>query len=135
MTYPTSDLDGITHEQVRLLRSAGIRTTVKLLDAACTVPKRKSLAAKTGIPEQQLLSWANNADRMRIKGIGQDCSKALQAIGVRTVRSLKYRNPKHLAEAIRSLNGRQKLMRQPPTEKAIKRWIEAARKLDQKIKY
>ena len=135
MTYPISDLDGITQDQIKLLKSAGIRTTAKLLDAACTLKKRKLLATTTDIPEQQWLCWANNADRMRIKGIGYDNSRLLQAIGVKTVRALKYRNPGHIAKAMRELNGKRKLVRLLPTENAIKRWIEAAKKLDPKIKY
>jgi len=135
MTYPVSDLDGISLEQIKLLKSVGIRTTEKLLDSACTVHKRKVLATKTDIAEQQLLCWANNADRLRIKGIGYDNARLLQAIGVVTVRELKYRNPAHLARAMRDLNGKRKLVRLLPTENAIRRWIEAAKKLDQKIKY
>jgi predicted RecB family nuclease len=135
MTYPTSTLDGITQDQIKLLRSVGIRTTEKLLDRACTVKKRRLLAADTGIPEQQLLCWANNADRMRIKGIGHDHAKLLQAIGVVTVRELRYRNPQHLAKSMHELNSKRKFVRLLPTEKAIKRWVEAAKKLDQKIKY
>jgi predicted RecB family nuclease len=135
MTYPTRHLNGITPDDIKLLRSVGIRTTERLLDAACTVPKRKALAAKTGVSEQQWLCWANNADRLRIKGIGQDNATLLQAAGVVTVRDLRSRNPRHLAQRMHELNGKRKLVRLPPTENAIKRWIEAAKKLDQKIKY
>ena len=39
------------------------------------------------------------------------------------------------AERMKALNGKRKLVRLLPTEAAIKRWIEAAKKLDQKIKY
>ncbi|MPZ56953.1 MAG: DUF4332 domain-containing protein [Rhizobiales bacterium] len=135
MNYPITDLDGMSPECARLLKSVGIRTTDRLLDAACTAKKRRLLAAKIAIPEQQWLCWANNADRMRIKGIGQDNAKLLQAVGIVTVRELKYRNPAHIAKAMRELNGKRKLVRLLPTENAIKRWVEAARKLDQKIKY
>jgi predicted RecB family nuclease len=137
MTYPICDIDGITPHQIELLKSVGIRTTEKLLDEACTAKKRKLLAAQTKLPEQQLLAWANNADRMRIKGIGQDIAKLLDEVGVVTVRELKYRNPAHLAQAMREANSKRKLnrLRLPPTEKAVERWIEAAKKLDQKIKY
>ena len=135
MTYPISDLDSITQDHIRLLKSIGIRTTEKLLEAACTAKKRKLLAGKTKVPEQQWLSWANNADRMRIKGVGHDNSKLLQAIGVVTVRELKYRNPRHIAEAMREINNKRKLVRLLPTENAIRRWITAAGKLEPKIRY
>jgi len=135
MTYPIADIDGMTPDQIKLLKSVGIRTTEKLLNAACTVKKRNALTAKTGVSAQQWLSWANNADRMRVKGIGQDNAKLLQEVGVVTVRALKYRNPGHLAKAMREANGKHKLVRLLPTENAIKRWIEAAKKLDQRIEY
>jgi predicted RecB family nuclease len=135
MNYPTTDLDGITLEQVKLLKSAGIRTTEKLLEAASSLRGRKQLSAKTGIPEQLLLRWANMADRMRIKGIGEDHARLLEAIGVVTVRELRYRNPAHLAKAMRELNGKHRLVRLLPTENAIRRWVEAAGRLEQKITY
>jgi predicted RecB family nuclease len=135
MPYPTSDLDGITQEQIKLLKSVGIRTTERLLDAARTMRSRKNLSAKTGISEKTLLRWANMSDRMRIKGIGEDHARLLEAVGVVTVRELKYRNPARIAQAMRELNGKRKLVRLLPTETAIKRWITAAGKLDQKITY
>jgi hypothetical protein len=135
MTYPTSELGGITPDQIKLLKKEGIRSTGKLLDAACTAKLRKLLAARTGVAEQQWLAWANNADRMRIKGIGQDNAMLLEAVGVVTVRELKYRNPAHIAKAMRELNGKRKLVRLLPTENAIKRWVEEAKTLDPKIKY
>jgi predicted RecB family nuclease len=135
MTYPISDLDGITQDQLRVLKSGGIRTTERLLDAARSLRGRKQLSEKTGIPEKLLLRWANMADRMRIKGIGEDHARLLEAIGVVTVRELRYRNPAHIAKAMRELNGKRKLVRLLPTENAIRRWVEAAGKLDQKITY
>ena len=135
MTYPISELDGITQDQVKSLKSLGIRTTEKLLEAARSLRGRKQLSAKTGIPEKLLLRCANMADRMRIKGIGEDHARLLEAIGVVTVRELKYRNPAHIAKAMREFNNKRKLVRLLPTETAIKRWIAAAGKLDPKISY
>jgi hypothetical protein len=135
MTYPISDLDGITLENIKGLKSVGIWTTERLLDEACSLRGRKQLSTKTGIPENVLLRWANMADRMRIKGIGGDHARLLEAIGVVTVRELKYRNPAHIAKAMRDLNGKRKLVTLLPTENKIKRWIAAAKELDPKIKY
>jgi predicted RecB family nuclease len=135
MTYSISVLEGITEDQIRLLKANGIKTMERLLDAAATAKKRKRLAARTNIPEYRWLAWANTADRLRIKGVGLDSAKLLQGIGVKTVRSLRYRNPKHLAEAMKVLNGKNKLVRLLPTEAAIGRWIEEAKKLDPKIEY
>jgi hypothetical protein len=71
MTYPISEIDGLPSFAASKLKSLGIRTTDKLLEAARTVKGRKALAAKTGISEQQLLEWANVSDYMRIPGMGK----------------------------------------------------------------
>jgi predicted RecB family nuclease len=135
MPYPTSDLDGITQDQIEALKSEGIRTTEKLLEAARSLRLRKHLSDKTGIPEKTLLRWANMADRMRIKGIGGDHARLLEGIGVVTVRELKYRNPAHIAKAMRACNDKRKLVRLLPSQNKIKNWVVAAGKLDQKITY
>jgi len=100
MSCPIADLDCIDPDVVDRLKSVGIRTSDKLLDAAKSLRGRKTLAEKTGIDEKSLLSLANKIDRMRVKGIGQDYAKLLQIAGVDTIRELKYRNPKRLAEAM-----------------------------------
>lgn len=135
MSYPIADLDGMSPDVARLLKAAKIRTTGRLLEAARSLRGRKALATKTGLTEKQLLRWANMADRMRIKGIGEDNAKLLEAAGVVTVRELKYRNPAKLAQSMSDANARRKLVRILPTEGAVKRWIEAAGKLDPKISY
>lgn len=135
MSYPIAGLDGITPEFAKLLKGEKIRTTVGLLEAAGQLRGRQQLACKTGLSEKLLLRWANMADRMRIKGIGQDNAKLLEAAGVSTIRELKYRNPAKLAKAMAEVNKRRKLVRNMPTEKAIRRWIADAAKLDSKISY
>lgn len=55
MTYPITELEGMTSFYASKLRALGIRTTDSFLEAARTVKGRKALAAKTGISEQLLL--------------------------------------------------------------------------------
>jgi hypothetical protein len=100
MSYPITDIDGIDGEAAATLKSAGIRSTARLLQEARTVRGRKMLAVKTGFGEKQLLCWANVADRMRVKGIRKEYAVLLQAAGVNTVKDLKYRNPAYLAKAM-----------------------------------
>jgi hypothetical protein len=135
MSYPIGDVDCIQPEVVDRLRSVGIRTSDKLLDAAKSLRGRKTLAQKTGIDEKSLLRLANQIDRMRVKGVGRDYAKLLQIAGVDTVRELKYRNPKRLAEAMAEANAKRKLVRVLPSEGTVKRWIEYAKKLPLKISY
>ena len=135
MSYPITDIDGIDGEAAATLKSAGIRSTGRLLEVARTLRGRKMLAEKTGIGEKQLLCWANMADRMRVKGIRKEYAGLLQAAGVDTVKELKYRNPANLAKAMAEANTKRKLVRLLPSEKAILRWIEHAKRLQLKITY
>src|SRR6202048_1382685 len=97
MTYPISEIDGLSAFAASKLKSLGIRTTEALLEAAHSVKGRKTLAAKTGISEQQLLEWANVSDYMRIPGMGRAKVGLVRAAGVPTVRELALRNPARLA--------------------------------------
>jgi predicted flap endonuclease-1-like 5' DNA nuclease len=135
MTYPITDIAGISPDVAATLRSVGIRTTAKLLEAARTPRARQQLALKTGIDEKRILRWANMADRMRIKGVGEDYAELLQAAGVDTVKELKYRNPAKLAKAMAEANARRKLVRVLPSDRAVVRWIEHAKRLQLKISY
>jgi fructose-1,6-bisphosphatase/sedoheptulose 1,7-bisphosphatase-like protein len=127
MTYPISEINGLPSFAAAKLKSVGIRTTDKLLEAARTVRGRKVLAAKTGISEQQLLEWANFSDYMRIPG--------MRAAGVSTVRELALRNPTRLAQNMKEVNIKRKLVRVLPSEKSVEQLIDKARRLQPKITY
>ena len=135
MTYPISEITGIGPEVADRLKVVGIRTTARLLDAAKGPKQRKRLAEQTGLDEKRILSWANTADRMRIKGVGADYAGLLQAAGVDTVKELKYRNPVNLVRAMAEANAKRKLARVLPSGRAVERWIEHAKKLPLKISY
>jgi predicted flap endonuclease-1-like 5' DNA nuclease len=72
---------------------------------------------------------------MRIKGVGADYAGLLQAAGVDTVKELKYRNPARLARAMADVNSKRKLARVLPSDRAIVRWIDQAKRLQLKITY
>ena len=135
MSYPITDIDGIDGKAAETLKSVGIRSTGRLLEAARTVKGRKMLALKTGFDEKQLLCWANVADRMRVKGIRKEYAVLLHAAGVDTVKELKYRNPVNLARAMADANKKAKMVRLLPSEKVVGHWIENAKKLQLKITY
>src|SRR5450631_499701 len=116
MPYPIHQLDGLDAEELKKLKSLGIRTTDRLLEAARTPRGRSLLAAKTGFDKARILGWANAADRMRIKGMGKGYSCLLKAVGVDTIRELKYRNPVNLAKAMSEANKKLKLDGSLPSE-------------------
>jgi predicted RecB family nuclease len=135
MTYPLTELEGMTAFSASKLKKLGIRTTDALLEAARTVKGRKVLATKTGISEQQLLDWANVSDYMRIPGMGRAKVGLVRAAGVTTVRELALRNPARLAQNMRDVNTKRKLLRVLPSEKSVEQLIAQARKLQPKITY
>ena len=135
MTYAIADLTVIEPEAAASLKQAGIRTTAKLLENAKDAKGRRKLAEKTGLPEKNILCWANLSDKMRIKGVGEDYANLLQAAGVDTVKELKYRNPERLAKAMAEANVRRRLVRVLPSDRAVVRWIDQAKKLPLKISY
>jgi predicted flap endonuclease-1-like 5' DNA nuclease len=135
MSYAIMDIHGIGPLAAAKLKAVGIRTTEKLLEAAKSAKGRKALAAKIGVDEKTVLRWANLADRMRIKGVGEDYAKLLQVVGVDTVKELKYRNVGKLASAMREANKKNKLVRLLPSEQRVRRWIEHAKQLPLKISY
>ena len=134
-SYPITDIDGIEADIASRLKAAGIRTTGRLLESARHPKGRRVLAEKTGLDEKKILCWANMADKMRIKGVGEEYAELLHAAGVDTVRDLKYRNPANLAKAMAAANAKRRLVRLLPSEKAVLRWIEHAKKLPLKISY
>jgi hypothetical protein len=129
------DVEEIGPNMAAKLRSIGIRTTGKLLERAKTMKGRKALAAEIDVDEKTILRWANLADRMRIKGVGEDYAELLQAAGVDTVKELKHRNVGNLAKAMAEANRKKKLVSLVPSEKRVRRWIEQARQLPLKITY
>jgi predicted RecB family nuclease len=135
MTYPLSELDGMSAFAAQKFKSLGIRTTDTLLEAARTVQGRKTLAAKTGISEQLLLEWANVADYMRIPGMGKAKVGLVRAAGATTVRELAHRNPARLAQTMREVNTKRKLVRVLPSERSVEQLIAQARRLQPKITY
>jgi len=135
MSYSISTIQEIDEDEVEALKSVGIKTTEKLLEAAATPLGRKHLAARSRLDPKKLLRWANMADKLRIKGMGNDYASLLREAGVDTVKELGYRNPRRLAQSMREVNKKRKLVRFLPPEKLVTRWIEQARKLQKKITY
>jgi len=135
MSYPISEIQEIEPAVVMKLKALRIRTTAKLLETAKSVRARQHLAEQLDVAETTVLKWANMADRMRIKGVGKEYANLLAAVGVDTVRELKYRNPKNLAAAMAEMNRKRKLVRFLPSEKAVGKMIERAKITPLKISY
>lgn len=135
MGYPITEIECIGPDIAAILKSDGIRTTVGLLQAAKTPAQRLKIAERIGADEKQVLDWVTAADRMRIKGIGWEYAELLRAVGVKTVKELKFRNPQKLADAMSQTNAKRQLVRLLPSVTTVSRWIETAKELPPVIRY
>ena len=135
MAYPITDIRGIGPDTAALLKSEGIRTTVGLLRSGKTPKQRLKIAEKVGIDDEHVLSWVTAADRMRVKGVGWEYAQLLLAVGVKTAKELKYRNPQKLVDRMAEANTKRKLVRVLPSVSMVSRWIDDAKKLSALIRY
>ena len=72
---------------------------------------------------------------MRIPGMGKAKVGLVRAAGVTTVREPAHRNPARLAQNMKDVNTKRKLLRVLRSERSVEQLIEQARKLAPKISY
>ena len=135
MTYKIIDIEGIGPVYGEKLTAVGITTVDQLLAKGATPKGRQELEAATGIDHARILTWVNHADLFRVKGIGPQFSELLEAAGVDTVKELRNRNAKNLAEKLVEVNEAKKLVRRVPVEAEVARFIELAKALDPVVSY
>jgi len=136
-SYPIVRIGGIDAAIAQKLKAMRIRTTARLLEAAKSPKGRKLLAQKTGIPASVILKWANKADLMRVKGIGDEYTNLLHAIGVGTMRKLRVGKPAQLAKRMARANAgaTAKIVRVVPSERSIEKWVSLAKEMPLRITY
>lgn len=135
MSYPLIKIEGIGTKYAKILAKVSVKTTGSLLKKARTPKQRQELAKTTGISKKLILEWANLADLMRIRGIGEEWSDLLEEAGVDTIKELRRRNAKNLCAAMVKTNAKKKLVRRVPPESYVKDWVKQAAKLKPYLKY
>ncbi|HEY4250163.1 MAG TPA: DUF4332 domain-containing protein [Roseomonas sp.] len=135
MAYPIEKIEGIGPVFGEKLRAAGIKDTGALLDHAATPKGRAALAETTGIAAKLILEFANRADLMRVKGIGEEYSDLLEAAGVDTVPELAQRKPENLLAAMEKSEAAVKRVRRMPTLTEVTAWVAAAKTMPRVLEY
>jgi len=135
MSNQIKKIEGIGPTYAEKLANIGIHTVHALLDKGCTRAGRKELAEKTGISETIILEWVNLADLFRIEGIEEEHSNLLEEAGVDAVVELSKRVPENLHSKLKEVNDQMKLVRQLPSLKTVKKWIEEAKKLPRVVEF
>ncbi len=128
-------LEGVGPAYAKKLNQAGIRTVRDLLRACGTPEGRKELAQQTGIDGKLILRWTNMADLFRIRGIGPQYAELLEAAGVDTVPELAQRNPENLYSKLAEVNAEKRMVKQLPTLRLVRTWVEQARKIGRRVYY
>jgi predicted flap endonuclease-1-like 5' DNA nuclease len=113
----------------------GVTTVEHLLKAGATPKGRKELATKTGFHEHHLLKWVNQADLLRINGVGRQYAELLQSSGVDSVKELAQRKPDHLHEKLKESNDSKRQVHIVPNLTSLTNWISEAKKLPRVVSY
>lgn len=124
-------VEGIGPKYAKALMDAGIEDTDDLLKV-----KQKDiaeLAEKTGLSETDLDQWVEIVDLMRIKGVGEEYSEALNRIGIDSVKEFAHRNAESTLKKLEEMDKETPdVLRKLPTVEQIQDWIDQAKKLPDK---
>ncbi|MCF2139209.1 MAG: DUF4332 domain-containing protein [Candidatus Lokiarchaeota archaeon] len=128
MSYKIEELEGIGPKYAEALKKIGITKTDELLKI-----KQKDVAdvaKKINVPKKNLDKWIEIADLMRIKGVAEEYSEALNRIGIDSVKEFKHRNAANTLTKLEELNRKfPDILRKLPNIDMIKEWISEAKKL------
>lgn len=125
-----SAIRAIRHRDATKLRKGKVRTTEALLHQAATRPGRSDISSRTGIATSDLLKWAQQADLMRVKGVGAEYADLLAAAGVDTIKALRRRNAQNLMVAMTQINAKRRKVQRLPTVEMVQTWIDDANELE-----
>ncbi len=130
------EIEGIGPSNAEKLVAIGIKTTDDLLMAGANPSGRERVAKTTGISGDLILAWVNDADLMRIPGVGPEYSDLLEAAGVDSPAELALRNPKNLEITVQEVvAARPGIVRRIPGETEIAEWIQEAGKLEKVVEH
>jgi predicted flap endonuclease-1-like 5' DNA nuclease len=128
-------IEGIGPTYAQQLREAGIGSVEALLEAGATSQGRQEIHEATDIGDEFILDWVNRADLMRVKGVGEEYSDLLERAGVDTVVELAQRNAGNLHRKLLEVNAEEELVRRPPSQTMVERWVQQAKELPRVVSY
>jgi len=135
MSYKIEEIEGIGPAYAAKLGEHGIKTTDDYLSACADAKGRKEMAEKTGISDKLILRWANQADLMRVSGVGEEFAELLEAAGVDTVKELRTRNAENLTAKMQEVNEAKKMARRAPSGSEVEKWIAQAKEMEPRLTY
>jgi predicted flap endonuclease-1-like 5' DNA nuclease len=130
-----AQIEGIGETYGAKLEAIDVRTPEALLELGATRKGRRTLAERTGIREELILTWVNHADLMRIAGVGPQFAELLEAAGVDSPAELARRRADHLADALHDADAEKHLVGRVPSAATVQEWIEQARQLSRVVEH
>lgn len=115
---------------VEKLAKEKVVTSDDLLARGAKPAELKALAKSTGLAIAKLTAWTKMCDLLRLKGVGPEMVKLLNAARVQTVKQLRVQKAGPLLKAMLKANDKQKITEKPPSEDQVGSWIEQAKKLE-----
>jgi len=128
-----TDIEGIGESYLVKLKEAGVTSIANFLETCCDKKGRAKIAEATGISEKVILTWANQADLSRVKGVSTQYAELLKRAGVDTVPELAQRNADNLAVKMTEVNEEKSLVRKLPTASQVADWVGQAIELPRVI--
>ena len=127
------EIEGIGKKYSLKLGRAGLTTVEDL--SKLTWEQINEVAKKARISPKLVDKWQEQADLMRLKGVGAEFAEALNKIGIDSVKELARRNSAKVLEKIKALDKRRpNIIRKLPTKAQIDAWIKEAKSLYEKKK-
>jgi predicted flap endonuclease-1-like 5' DNA nuclease len=129
-------IEGIGPVYAEKLRAAGIETVERLLEAGRSRAGRHALAGVTGIEGSRILGWVDEADLMRVRGVGSEYADLLELAGVDSPAELARRNASDLATTLEEVvAARPGVVRRVPTVGEVAGWVEQAKGLEKIVEH
>lgn len=122
-------IKGIGNALAKRFHSIDIHSIEDFLLAAATEAQRESLSAAVKQSSAQILRWAQQADLMRVKGIGEDYGLLMRKAGIVSISELQMQTPQSLSHLLKNTNARLKVVDRLPSDTAISDWISQAQAL------
>jgi len=122
------EIEGIGEKYAKILEKEGIAEVENLIPL--TWHEIKELAAKTKISLKLLEKWQDQAEIMKLKGVGPEYSEVLNKVGIDSIKELSYRNPQNTFDRIVEFDKKQPdVIRKIPKVEEIEGWISQSKEM------
>lgn len=121
-----TEIIGLELKHAKLLEKEGIKSTEDLIPL--TKSEIGKLARKIGVTVNTLDTWQELGELMQC--VNPEMAKALNIVGIDSVKEFAYRNPKSTLEKLKQLKkDNPKVLTKVPSLKEVESWIKSAKDL------